>query len=115
MVPAYGYSCAARGGPRGAGQHMHPIGMRYTRALLPNLPYANATGAVVSVFHLLSVPFWLLRIRDRRALLPIVPYTNATVAVVSVLVVFLQFPSFCEYFSFSAIFTCVRLSKVQRL
>lgn len=51
VFPGYGYMCAANGGPRGAGQHRHPIGMGYTTAVLPNLPYRNASSAVVHAWR----------------------------------------------------------------
>ena len=51
VVPAYGYMCALKGGPRAAGQHMHPIGLKYTADLLPNLPYANVSGAVIHAWR----------------------------------------------------------------
>lgn len=49
--PSFQKRCALKGGPRGAGQHMHPAGLHYTEALLPNLPYKNATGAVVHAWR----------------------------------------------------------------
>eukprot|EP00040_Diaphanoeca_grandis_P037072 m.239728 g.239728 ORF g.239728 m.239728 type:complete len:857 (-) comp33750_c0_seq3:147-2717(-) len=60
MSPSYGYSCSPGGGPRNAGQHMHPSGLTYTQALLPHTPYANATSAVVHAWrpaHWFTVQF----------------------------------------------------------
>ena len=60
MWPQYGYACGVGGGPRGAGQHMHPSGLHYDGDILPNAPYANATGAVIHAWrpaHWFTVQF----------------------------------------------------------
>jgi hypothetical protein len=50
VLPAYGYSCSPGGGPRGAGQHMHPSGLAALDNL-PHAPYHNATGAVIHAWR----------------------------------------------------------------
>lgn len=50
LVPGYGYSCSVNGGPRGAGQHMHPSGLANLEQL-PRAPYKNATGAVLHAWR----------------------------------------------------------------
>ena len=60
MDPPYGYACAAGGGPRHAGQHMHPSGLVYTSTLLPHAPYRRPQGAVVHAWrpaHWFTVQF----------------------------------------------------------
>ena len=50
LVPSYGYSCSVNGGPRGAGQHMHPSGLASLEQL-PHAPYKNASGAVLHAWR----------------------------------------------------------------
>ena len=50
LVPSYGYSCNVNGGPRGAGQHMHPSGLANLEQL-PHAPYKNASGAVLHAWR----------------------------------------------------------------
>ena len=46
LVPSYGYSCSVNGGPRGAGQHMHPSGLSSFENL-PHAPYKNVSTGVI--------------------------------------------------------------------
>lgn len=50
LVPSYGYSCSVNGGPRGAGQHMHPSGLANLQQL-PHAPYTHTSGAVLHAWR----------------------------------------------------------------
>ena len=58
LVPEYGYSCSVGGGPRAAGQHMHPSGLGSLQ-LLPHAPYAQPqTGGGSGVLHAWRPAHW---------------------------------------------------------
>lgn len=68
LVPAYGYSCSVKGGPRGAGQHMHPSGLRDITPL-PNSPYHDPSNAVIHAWrpsHWFTVQYLLANYSDGR-------------------------------------------------
>ena len=50
LVPSYGYSCSVDGGPRGAGQHMHPSGLSTTENL-PHAPYKNVSTGIIHAWR----------------------------------------------------------------
>jgi predicted GH43/DUF377 family glycosyl hydrolase len=53
LLPPIGYSCSLNGGPRHAGQHMHPSGLHGSSmsTLLPNSPYKNVSAAVIHAWR----------------------------------------------------------------